>query len=307
MKIGVVGYGSIGQRHAANATKLGHEVIVYDPMLQHNDVKYEREVYDQADAVVIATPSHCHEAGLRACIERGKHVFVEKPISTSLGQLPALLDRAHEKNLVVMMGNNLRFHPCVKKTKEWIDHPNHFVGEPLWAQFTCASKSVKPLYLSDGVTLNTGAHEVDLAMHFFGGARVIAATARKLPDDKEITADDIADFVLEHDNGVRSTFHLDFVTELEIRGFRIVGDEGMCDCELPRRTSRLFQSNPELGKVVHQETFNGPGNYDADYLEEMSTFLDRVAGKTSPYGADGAFGLDVLRVLLDVRKMAGLM
>ena len=68
MKIGILGYGSIGRRHADNAKKLGHEVIVYDPMLQHNDVKFEREVYDQAVAVVIATPSTLHEAGLRACV-----------------------------------------------------------------------------------------------------------------------------------------------------------------------------------------------------------------------------------------------
>jgi predicted dehydrogenase len=302
----VVGHGSIGSRHAENLRKLNQTVVVYDP-LGPRHVKYERMIYDECDAVVLATPSHCHESGIRAAIERGKHVFVEKPISTSLGQLPALLDRAYEKDLVVMMGNNLRFHPCVKKTKEWIDHPNHFVGGPLWAMFTCATKTVKPPYLSDGVILNTGAHEVDLAMHFFGPATVLAASMRKLPDDREVTADDIADFVLLHRNGCRSTFHLDFVTEREIREYRIVGDEGDIYCDLPDRFVVRREPGHTLPNVSHVDTLHGPGTYDADYLEEMSAFLDRVEGKTSPYGADGYFGLDVLRVLLDVRKMAGLM
>jgi predicted dehydrogenase len=301
MKIGVVGYGSIGQRHAANATKLGHQVIVYDPMLQHNDVKYEREIYDQADAVVIATPSNYHEAGLRACVERGKHVFIEKPISTSLGQLPALLDRAFEKDLVVMMGNNLRFHPCVKQTKEWIDHPHHFIGDPLWALFTCATMSVKPGYLNDGVILNTGAHEVDLAMHFFGSAKVLAASASREWGNAE---DHIADFVLLHRNGCRSTFHLDFVTEREIREYRVVGNEGIIHCDLPTRYVGRRGFDEKFS--ANSEAIHAPGSYDTDYIDEMSAFIDRIEGKSPKYGADGHFGLDVLRVLLEVRKMAGL-
>src|SRR5882724_9266173 len=113
MKIGIVGHGAI-------VRQLGHQTIVYDPANQ-SDVRFEREVYDKADAVVLSTPSYCHEAGLRACVERGKHVLI---------------------------------------------------GKPLWAHFTCAQPSSKALYLSDGVILSSGAHEVDLALHLFGSGRV---------------------------------------------------------------------------------------------------------------------------------------
>src|SRR5882672_9098480 len=134
MKVGVVGYGSIGQRHAANAISLGHKVLVYDP-LTRRDVGFERDIYDTCDAVVIATPSWVHIAGIRACAERGRHMLVEKPIATSMATLREMLDFAASKNLVVMMGNNLRFHPCVQETKKWLDAS--YVGIPIWASFTC--------------------------------------------------------------------------------------------------------------------------------------------------------------------------
>src|SRR5882672_5438362 len=120
MKVGIVGYGSIGQRHAANAFLLGHNVLVYDPA-SRRDVNFERNIYEQCDAVVIATPSWVHIAGIRACAERDRHMLVEKPIATNMATLREMLDFAASKKLTVMVGNNLRFHPCVQEAKRWID------------------------------------------------------------------------------------------------------------------------------------------------------------------------------------------
>ena len=287
MKIGVVGHGSIGSRHAANARALGHDVKVYDPaitILGGADFKFERDLYDWCDAAVIATPSPFHEGGVRAAVERGKHVLVEKPISIAVGALPAILEAAAEKNLIVMMGNNLRMHPCVQQAKEWLVAGH--IGKPLWSSWICATLSAKSPYLSDGVILNTGSHEVDLALHLLGPAKVISANASP--------SDDIADFVLEHDSGARSSFHLDFITPNEIREFWIAGEERNIGVDLPKRLLSLGSTSNHM-----------PGDYDKDYLAEMEAFVDRIEGKITP-GASGQDGLATLRVLLDVRKMAGL-
>jgi len=303
MKIGVIGLGSIGSRHAANIHKLGHETIVYDPM-GPCDVKNEREVYDKADAVIIATPSYCHEAGLRACIERGKHALVEKPLSTALGQLPLHLDLAREKNLIVMMGNNLRFHPCVQKAKAWLGERG--IGNPLWAHFTCAQQSAKKLYLSDGVILNSGAHEVDLALYLFGPGRVVSASARLTRSDEDLGGDDIADFVIEHTSGVRSSFHLDFVTPIAVRDFRIIGDDGSLFCDLRERNLIKREPDMTLPDVSYMTQYIGRGSWDDDYLAEMTTFIARVEGIHIAPGADGFDGLETLNLLLDIRQKAGL-
>lgn len=281
MKIGIAGMGSIGQRHAENAHKLGHEVKVYDPLLVR-DFKFERLLYDWCDAAVVATPSMFHEGPLRACIERGKHVLMEKPISTAVGALPELLKVAAGKKLTVMMGNNLRFHPCVLRAKQYVD--SGALGQGRWANFICATEWTSTAD-RDGVILNTGAHEVDVAVHLFGPAVVLTAT----------TSHDIsADFVLQHDGGVRSTFHIDIDTSDRVRNFYISGAEKTVSFSID---GRRFLAGGAMTRY--------DGSYADDYLSEMGAFIDRIEGKTA-IGATGEEGLEVLRVLLDVRKMAGL-
>jgi predicted dehydrogenase len=281
MKIGVVGYGSIGRRHAANAAKLGHEVLVYDPVLPKADrVAFEREIYEECDAIVVATPTMFHEQGLRTCVERGKHVLMEKPIAAQIGVLPLLLAAADEKGLVVMMGNYLRLHPCVQQVKQWLGAGE--IDEPLWANFICAHTTEK--YTSDGVVLNTGAHEVDLALYLFGPATCFLAHE----------SDTSAHFALLHDSGVRSNFFLDHATPHRIREFWIAGDKQNIGVDIDARRM-------SLGAEAKQ----APGSYDNDYLNEMCAFIDRINGVFAP-GASGHDGLATLSVLLDIRKKAGL-
>lgn len=279
MKIGVVGYGSIGSRHAANITKLGHEVFVYDPVLPKGDrVAFEREIYEECDAVVVATPTMFHEQALRACVERGKHVLMEKPVAAAVGALPKLLQAADDKGLIVMMGNNLRLHPCVQQVKQWLGAGDG--GEPLWASFICATQADK--YTSDGVILNTGAHEVDLALYFFGPAACAAAVGQH----------ETANFVLFHDSGVRSMFFLDMATPHRIREFWIAGETKNIGVDLDGRRM-------SLGDEMKQ----APGSYDDDYLNEMRAFIDRINGVFAP-GATGYDGLATLKVLLQAKLKA---
>lgn len=284
MKIGVVGHGSIGSRHARNLETLGHKVVVYDAA-GRKDVSLERIVYDVCDAVVIATPSHFHEGPLRACIERGKHALIEKPISTAHGALQKLLNVADEKGLVIMMGNNLRLHPCVQQVKHWLAEGK--AGAPIWASFICATQAEK--YTSDGAILNSGAHEVDLALYFFGPGHCVAASTLKGPGDE------MADFVVQHDSGVRSMFHLNLVTPHRIREFWIAGQDANIGVDLDRRRM-----------AVGDDAMQAPGSYDDDYVNEMQAFVDRINGVFAP-GATGLNGLETLDVLLAVRRKAGLM
>lgn len=281
MKIGIVGYGSIGRRHAANAAALGHAVFVYDPALPKEDrVKYEREIYEECDAIVVASPSVFHEQALRACVERGKPALIEKPISKQVGALPGLLQEADDKGLVVMTGTNLRLHPCVQQVKQWLAAGD--AGTPLWASFTCATLADK--YTGDGVVLNTGAHEVDMALYFFGPGRCMSACAWSTE----------ASFAIIHDSGVRSFFLLDMATPHRIREFWIAGEKANIGVDLDARRMALGG-----------EAKQAPGSYDDDYRNEMSAFVDRINGVFAP-GATGHDGLATLRVLLDVRKKAGL-
>lgn len=299
MKIGVVGYGSIGKRHAANLQALGYKPVIYDPL--RRDVKFERDVYETCDAVVIATPTKVHWGCIRAAAERGCHMLIEKPMANGdIDGLRASLALATSKYAAVMMANNFRFHPCIQLARDCMGKGG--IGKPRWAQFTSGARCVKPDYLSDGVLLITGGHEVDFALHLLGPAKVSSASLRI---GATSPVEDIADFVLQHDNGCMSSFHLDFVTDREIREFRIIGSEGDMHCDLLKRSLTVTAEDTQLPGVFHTSPSFFFGSYDDDYVAEIKAFISRIEGGVWP-GATGEDGIATLKILLDVQKMAGL-
>jgi len=57
------------------------------------------------DAVIIATPDHSHAYIAMECMRRGKHVYVQKPISHSVFEARILTESAHKYKVVTQMGN----------------------------------------------------------------------------------------------------------------------------------------------------------------------------------------------------------
>ena len=76
---------------------------------------------DALDAVVIATPVPTHYALAKQALEAGKHVFVEKPPAMRAAEMDELVALAAERDLVLMPGHLLLYHPGVLKLKELID------------------------------------------------------------------------------------------------------------------------------------------------------------------------------------------
>lgn len=298
--IGVIGLGSIGMRHAKNLLAMGHEVRGYDPdkdrMTMLDDLGglcdgSPHNVLGKSfiEAVVVASPSDLHYGHMRSALEAGKHVFIEKPIATKIG------DRyARPAAPVTMVGYNLRFHSCVKKAKEWLDAG--LIGIPLWANFTCAQHNDK---YKDDLILNWS-HEIDLALYLLGPAKVMACVANAIGHERVY---DVADIVLTHEGlpGLhQTTIHLDYVTKPEQRGFTIAGSKGVILANLvDKQRTIILSTEDEKEAICCHDT------YDENYVEEMQAFLDRIDGKET-IGCTGSEGLAVLELCLEARKLAGL-
>ena len=72
----------------------------------------------ELDAVVIATPVPTHYELSKAALEAGKHVFVEKPPAMKGTEIDELVALATERDLVLMPGHLLLYHPGVQKLKD---------------------------------------------------------------------------------------------------------------------------------------------------------------------------------------------
>lgn len=75
----------------------------------------------QIDAVAISTPDHTHFAVALAAMERGKHVFVQKPLAHNIWQLRALQKAAKKYNVITQMGNQGHTFEGMHRIKEWCD------------------------------------------------------------------------------------------------------------------------------------------------------------------------------------------
>lgn len=83
-----------------------------------------REMLDKEkgiDAVSISTPDHTHAVATMAAINRGKHVYVQKPLTHTIYEARMLSEAARKNKVVTQMGNQFSSHEDVRKMKEMVD------------------------------------------------------------------------------------------------------------------------------------------------------------------------------------------
>jgi UDP-2-acetamido-3-amino-2,3-dideoxy-glucuronate N-acetyltransferase len=133
----VIGAGYWGQNLIRNFHQLGALAMVCDArpeVLARLQEAYPQltlvqtleEALEQAPALgivsmVVATPSVTHYAVGSAVLNAGFHVYIEKPLATSLVDAQALVSLAEKKHLKLMVGHLLMYHPAVIRIKELID------------------------------------------------------------------------------------------------------------------------------------------------------------------------------------------
>ncbi len=79
------------------------------------------ELHDQIDAVTIATPDHMHFPVALMAIERGKHVYVQKPLTHTIGEARQLKLAAAKAGVVTQMGNQGHANEGTRLVREWIE------------------------------------------------------------------------------------------------------------------------------------------------------------------------------------------
>ena len=148
IKTAVVGLGKMGLSHQAIlnmhpdvelAAICDSSTYVLGVLRKYTGVPgygdYERMLREvDLDAIVIATPSRMHAAMVRAALERGVHVFCEKPLTLSEADGARLAELAREKRLVTQVGYHNHFVGAFREVKRLIDagaigRVTHVIGE----------------------------------------------------------------------------------------------------------------------------------------------------------------------------------
>ena len=320
MKLLVIGAGSIGARHAANAAPLAETAVVdldaarAQRAAEAAGVRWfadlESSLAWKPEAVIVATPTDRHLEPASAAIEAGAHVLVEKPIAARLDGVAALLAKAESHGRKLFVGCNMRFHPAVKALRQGLAA----AGRPLTARayFGHYLPNMRPnvdyrtVYAAHaaqggGVILDC-IHEIDYLAWLFGPVVAVTAAAGHL-SDLEIAADDFAVLVLRHDSGVVSILHLDYMQRLKRRGCEIVGSQAtlLWESEGKQPERCVVRALETARTAILYESADLPGN--EPYVEELRAFLAAIEGASAPL-LDGATATAELAVALAAQESA---
>lgn len=293
MKALVVGCGSIGRRHTENLRRLGvEEILVYDPDRSRSTAvagEYGVQAVETLDAAYgqqpqlafICAPTSLHLDLARQAIEHGCHLFVEKPLSHRLDGTESLVASARDRGRALMVGYNLRFHPCLCRMREWLEEKRigHVASARLhagsylparhpWEDYRRGYGAKKSL--GGGVILDA-IHEIDYALWFFGMPQSVHCLGGQF-SSLEIDVEDVAEILLDYSDRKVVSIHLDYLDRPPQRYAEIIGDGGVIRSNLIEGTVQLFD-----GERNQWDRFRSRGGLNETYLLELKHFLQCVS------------------------------
>lgn len=318
VNIGVVGYGYWGPNLVRNFGEIPRARVktisdLNPQLLAKAQSRYPnievtgdcRDIFTdpEIDAVVIATPVSTHFDLAMAALQAGKHVLVEKPMTSTIEQSLRLVAEAERRNLVLMVDHTFVYTGAVRKMWELVN-----------------SKSLGDIYYYDSVRVNLGLfrHDVnvlwDLAVHDlsimsyvlpFQPLAVSATGMSHIPGEPE----NIAYLTLFFAGNLIAHLHVNWLAPVKVRRTLVGGSQKMIlfdDLE-PSEKLKIYDKgitvngNPE--SVYQMLIGYRTGDMWApqlDMTEALRTegchFIDCIEHNTRPI-TDGEAGLNVVRIL----------
>ncbi|MDR2104808.1 MAG: Gfo/Idh/MocA family oxidoreductase [Deferribacteraceae bacterium] len=126
-----------------------------------------RDLLPLVDAVTIAAPTTFHYEIAKTCLNAGKHVLVEKPITTDYCEAEELFEIAAKRGLVLNVGHVERFNGAVMELKKIVNDPILFEARRVGP--------FNPNFRNDSIVLDLMIHDIDIAASIGGKAQAVQA------------------------------------------------------------------------------------------------------------------------------------
>jgi predicted dehydrogenase len=162
VRVGVIGYGYWGPNIARNVHALENASLSMICDINPAALERARRTYPgvalttnvdevlrspDTDAIAVITPVWTHHELVKTALENGKHVFVEKPFTSTIAEAEELIELAARKNRQIMVDHTFLYSGAVKKIKEIVD-----------------AGTLGPLYYFDSTRVNLGLFQHDVSV-----------------------------------------------------------------------------------------------------------------------------------------------
>jgi predicted dehydrogenase len=178
------------------------------------------------------TPNFTHAEQAVACAERGKHVFVEKPIGDTLEHGRAMREACEAAGVTLLVGHGLRRLGAARTVERLL--AEGALGRVVLAEanfsLTGTPRPGTWRYNREtcpgGPLLQLGVHHADTLLHWLGPAARVQGSFARIVTEAEI--DDVGVALVEHESGARSTISSSYVSP-KTYSLRLSGSDGVLD------------------------------------------------------------------------------
>lgn len=317
LKIGIIGFGYWGPNLVRNFSnqKEGKVLAVAEARVERHiqisksypEILIYRDTSDlinnlEVDAVVIATPVFSHYKLAKEALLAGKHVLLEKPMTSSVDESKELIDIAKRKNLVLMVDHTFLYTGAVQKMKELIDQ-----------------KQLGKLHYFDSTRINLGLFQPDvnvlwdLAPHdisilnYLVDNKAYSVNATGVSHTKN-GIENVAYMTINYEDDFIAHFNCSWTSPVKVRSTLIGGDSKMLvynDLE-PSEKIRIYDtgynhtSDEEKNKIMVDYRTGDV------FIPKLSTqealygvaldFIESILHSKEPL-ANSELGLEVVKVL----------
>jgi predicted dehydrogenase len=319
LKVGVLGAGHLGKIHLRLLAQSEKYDLIgfYDPSTENvknvvMNFGYKSfdsidELIDAVDVVDIVTPTLSHFDCAKNAIEKGRHIFIEKPITNTVLEAEAIKTLASQYHVRGQVGHVERFNPAFTAVKDKINNPM-FIETHRLAEFNPRGTDVP-------VVLDLMIHDIDIILSVVkskvknvhaSGISVISKTP------------DIANARIEFENGCVANLTASRISMKNMRKTRFFQKDAYISVnflskesevvrmkdvpEKPDEFAMILQNDEGIKKQIYFETPEITNNNAI--LDELETFADAIINNTTPVVTleNGADALRVAQRIIDCFK-----
>jgi len=316
LKVGVVGVGHLGQHHARKFQTIENcqMVGIYDAKPERAAEISEKlgvksfasydELLDAVDAIDIAATTTYHYALAKPALLKGKHIFLEKPITSELSQAQELMELAKAQNLKIQVGHIERFNPVILAVEEQIKDPM-FIESHRLSTFHHRGTDVP-------VVLDLMIHDIDLILDFVKSPiKQIHASGIGILTPSI----DIANARLEFQNGAIANVTSSRVSLKQERKIRFFQKDAYFSMDFVAKQVTIVRKSPNILTLLPRIMAGDPSlkaeelvdtqlltvaDSPKDALQmELESFVDSILQDKKPV-VDGEAGSRALSVALEI-------
>ncbi len=253
IKIGIIGVGHLGKIHISLLKEIKEYTIIgfYDKNREVSEsaekdlgiksfAKYE-ELIKQCDTIDVVCPTPFHFEYAKLAIKAGKHVFIEKPVTSHPDEAKELLRIAYEAGIIAQVGHVEQFNPAVLAARPFITRPVYINAERL-AKYNPRGTDVS-------VVLDLMIHDIDLVLS------MVKSDIKKIQANGSpviCETDDIAHARIDFNNGAIANITVSRVALSNKRSLEVFQKENFLSIDLLNKTLTKVELKKEHKLDVYE-------------------------------------------------------